>query len=208
MPNWCSNSLTVSINPDSKDKRVTSELKAFYHENKGSVDGDRQDLTFNAGVPVPNNLNSEQSYDFRVREWGTKWEANEIHFEDQGDLLVYNFETAWAPPIAWLEKISKFYPNLILRMEFEEPGMGIYGGVEAKDGDISEWENDQPGDPDSEIELEEAYDILVDGGEIMIRGWDINEPRLYAGVMMDDFNGMSKEEIIDQLSEYDSIQFW
>ncbi len=206
MPNWCSNVLIVS--PKNQDKKTLLELKVFYYENKGSVDGEQQDLVFNNAVPVPNNLTGEGSYDFRVSKWGTKWEASEVYFENRGDELYYTFETAWSPPIGWLEKASEFYPNLILNLEFEEPGVGMYGGVEVVDGDVNEWENDQPGDPDSEIELEEAYDILVDGGEIMVKGYDPDEPRLYAGVTMDDYHGMTKEEIIDQLSGYDSIQVW
>lgn len=206
MPNWCSNVLIVS--PRNNDKKTLSELKAFYLENKGVDDGEYSNLLFRMSVPVPNNLRGEQEYDFRVNEWGTKWEPGEVYFEDRKNELFYSFDTAWAPPIAWLEKVSKFYPNLTFKMEFDEPGMGMYGGVEVVDGDVSEWENDQPGEPESEVTPEEAYDILVDGDEIMVKGYDTNEPRLYAGVMMDDFEGMTKEEIIDQLSGYDSIQFW
>ena len=206
MPNWCSNTLVVT--PKDNEKKSLVELKAFYIENKGNIDGEYSDLVFNNGVPVPKNISGEQEFHFRIEYWGTKWEASDVDFQNNGTELVYNFETAWAPPIPWVEKISKEYPNLVLSLEFEESGVGLYGGIRAIDGDVEEWENDQPGDPDSEIDAEEAYEVLKDGDEIMVKGWDSDEPRLYAGVTIEDFEGMSKEEIIDQLSEYDSIQLW
>lgn len=205
MPNWCSNSLTIT--PKDNDKKTLIELKAFYFENKGAIDGEASELTFSSSVPVPKNLTGEQAYDYRVNKWGTKWEPYEVYFENRGDELNYTFQTAWAPPIQWAEKTSKLYPNLIFSLEFEEPGVGLFGGIQASDGDVSEWENDQPGEGE-EIDSEEAYDILVDGDTIMIKGYDPNEPRLYAGVTMDDFEGMTKEEIIKQLDGYDSVQHW
>jgi hypothetical protein len=206
MPNWCSNNLTVKSLRN--DKKGILELKSFYHENTGVVDGDRQDLSFNASVPIPKNADGEELYNGLTEIWGTKWDANEVYFENKGEELFYTFETAWSPPIEWLEKVSKMYPYLEFTLEFEESGVGLFGGVRSIDGNIEEWENDQPGNEEDEVTPEEAYEILQDGDTIMIKGWDMNEPRLYAGVTIEDFEGESEEEIIKTLSEYESIQYW
>lgn len=205
MPNWCSNILTIT--PKDNKKNTLMELKAFYYENKGSIDGERQDLTFSSGVPLPKK-NGELDYDKRNVMWGTKWEPTDVYYEDKGDELHYSFETAWSPPIEWVENVSKYYPNLMFNLEYEEPGMGLYGGINVIDGKIEEYQKDEPRNEEDEVTPEEAYDILQHGGEIMVKGWDPNELRLYAGVSMEDFEGQSKEEIVKTLSEYESIQFW
>ena len=83
----------------------------------------------------------------------------------------------------------------------------MYGGVRAENGQIvEEWDNDQPGYDEDEITPEEAYDLLEDGEDIMVKGWD--DPKLYDSVSIDDFEGKSKEEVISTLGEYDSLQSW
>jgi hypothetical protein len=203
MPNWCYNVLEVS--PLNNDHKSLVELKGFKFENRGSIDNEHSDLTFSAQVPVPKN--TPDQYDWVINNWGTKWEANEVHLGENDGNLTYSFETAWAPPIPWLEKVSSYYSNLTFVLNFEEPGVGMYGGVRAENGQIvEEWDNDQPGNEEDEITPEEAYDLLEDGEDIMIKGWD--DPKLYDSVSIGDFEGKSKEEVISTLGKYDSLQFW
>ena len=77
-------------------------------------------------------------YMFNNREWGTKWDVavseDEKHSNtyiegpvQNGENLVvyYNFETAWAPPMPAMEKLSAQYPNLLLTLSYdEETGWG------------------------------------------------------------------------------------
>ena len=50
-------------------------------------------------------------YDFCVNEWGTKWDT-ECHsvdiYEEHPDTLEAVFDTAWAPPIQFYEKLERF----------------------------------------------------------------------------------------------------
>jgi len=39
----------------------------------------------------------------------------------------YHFDTAWSPPIAWLNKISEKYPNLRFKLTFEEQSCDFCG---------------------------------------------------------------------------------
>jgi len=72
-------------------------------------------------------------YSFNNREWGTKWDVAvaedekypETYMEgpvDNGDnkVVYYNFNTAWAPPLPAIEKLSAQYPNLLMTLSYEE----------------------------------------------------------------------------------------
>lgn len=72
-------------------------------------------------------------YDWNVKEWGTKWDAYGVVEEDNHktswQLL---FMTAWSPPIAWLEKVAKQYPNLHFRLKYVEMDMSFMGKAEGQ----------------------------------------------------------------------------
>ena len=75
-------------------------------------------------------------YNWSINNWGTKWDArNEDGIcNDTEDELFINFDTAWAPPIQWLEKATKKYKRLKFSMEYTEEGMGFEGKTYAKNG--------------------------------------------------------------------------
>ena len=87
-------------------------------------------------------------YSFNTREWGTKWdvavaegdEHHDTYMEgptDNGDnkVVYYNFETAWAPPVPAIEKLSAQYPNLLFTLSYEEE-TGWGGEAEFLRGEI------------------------------------------------------------------------
>jgi hypothetical protein len=51
--------------------------------------------------------------------------------------LQYSFNTAWAPPIPAMEKLSKQYPSLKINLDYEEE-TGWGGEVEFTDGNMLE----------------------------------------------------------------------
>ena len=144
MPNWCENEL--SIGGDRAD------LRRFRKEAKG---GDTA-LSLNKLYPMPRELEDTQApsakpnerllekygadnwYDWRIKNWGTKWDV-EAKLAEKGDgWLVYRFDSAWSPPIAWLEKVARDYPMLSFRLKYDEPGVGFAGVATAQDGQVSE----------------------------------------------------------------------
>ena len=225
MPNWCSNILIVRPNDDEKRSKV--ELTAFKLENRSP----EEDLSLNSSVTMPPQYEEgDKWYDWRVSNWGTKWDVSDVQLEESKDMLTYSFETAWAPPVEWVKTVSKIYPMLSFQLEFEEPGVGLFGGMNIEDGDIiEEWENDNPYSEDDDDEYEEdddevpntnaleststdltpeeAYQLLVDGNEVMVKGWGGDED-MYTAVTMDDFEGETREEIISSLGGYDGLQTW
>ena len=129
MPNWCDNSLHIEGSP--------GDVERFFTENKG----DKQVLSFEKSLPVPQG---EDSYDWCIQNWGTKWDADidgkeldDIDHDDDLNWITYNFSTAWAPPAHWLRFVAKKYPTLQFNMDSEEGGNAYYGKFMAK-GDAFE----------------------------------------------------------------------
>ena len=135
MPNWCSNTVRLT------------------HEDPAMIIRARDALTngtfFNEFVPVPKQLSetiaSSQTdeeltktniekfgyaswYDFCVNEWGTKWDT-ECHsvdiYEDHPDTLEAVFDTAWAPPVPFYEKLERM--GFQVEAKYYESGMGFAG---------------------------------------------------------------------------------
>ena len=81
-------------------------------------------------------------YNWNVREWGTKWDVGlrdderfrdtELVEETEGS-LVYSIHTAWSPPLPAIQKLSKFVPDCLVVLTYqEEQGWG--GEVTYLDG--------------------------------------------------------------------------
>jgi Ferredoxin-like domain in Api92-like protein len=112
MPNWCMNDLRISGNAD--------EILSFIEDNK--TDGE---FCFKTLVPEPEYKNSEEWYDWRLSNWGTKWDVDgdvDVNKLDDGLYRLY-FTTAWSPPIQWFETVIKSYPTLKFELHAGEPGM-------------------------------------------------------------------------------------
>src|ERR1017187_6850446 len=89
-------------------------------------------LNFHSLVPVPEEVlrpgYGEAGNDWELRNWGAKWGASDAGLVDEWDgCLMYSFNTAWSPPIAFLENVSQQWPTLTFILEYDEPGMGFKG---------------------------------------------------------------------------------
>lgn len=90
-------------------------------------------------------------YDWNLQNLGTKWDATIITKEevdaaiqecnddddDNGCIVFCVFDTAWTPPIAWLEKIVNDNPNLFFDMWTDEES-GFKWFYEGVDGVLSD----------------------------------------------------------------------
>ena len=106
-------------------------------------------LDFNKIVPEPKDI-GEDWYDWRLANWGTKWQPCETHYfeinketKDSKDLdLAIAFSTAWCPPDKIYEKLIEQYKDTSLefRVEYYEGGVGFAGHMEFSKGKITEEE--------------------------------------------------------------------
>jgi hypothetical protein len=91
MPNWCSNSLKLTATNDSNRKLLDELEKQFDSGDKAVI--------FDMIKPTPLELLDGQGwYDWRIKNWGTKWDATILSAYREGDTATLYFETAWAPP--------------------------------------------------------------------------------------------------------------
>jgi hypothetical protein len=119
-----------------------------------------QPLSFTKDVPEPEDLMERPEsggslsmpgwYEWRVTNWGTKWDASfsggsmiamgqegmdvEASQESRGaqvvrDAAVYKFDTAWSSPIPWVAAAAQRWPELTLTLQFAEVGSGYAGRV-------------------------------------------------------------------------------
>ena len=146
MPNWCWNHLEVTGDE--------IQLREFVEKSTINIE-ENDEFSFNGTYPMPEDLNitsgtqtqeeKEQAilneakygytdwYHWRVAEWGTKWDACESHI-DHNDINYFavTFESAWSPPIAWIDNIMQDFPDLSFTLEYEEPVMCFGGRLSAQ----------------------------------------------------------------------------
>ena len=150
MPNWCDNQITItgpSSVIDKIEKIVNEEsnnaengLLQFFHPMPKEL------LETEAG-PVAKTKKEKQArqarklefgaenwYDWRVNNWGTKWEVCEFYGVDkQPDALIgdstisFAFSSAWSPPIGAYEKFLENNPDCFIRAYYYEGGCDFMG---------------------------------------------------------------------------------
>lgn len=147
MPNWCYNHLEIT-----GEKSAVADFKTATTNEDGH-------LSFECLVPMPESLRKPDGgdgwYAWSVEHWGTKWDIDgrEVGTEhtvtDAGtSRLVYDFNTAWAPPTAWLERVAAKYPNLKFALWFDEPGADFSGLETFENGVINHqasWSHESVG---------------------------------------------------------------
>lgn len=91
---------------------------------------------------------------WRAQNWGTKWNASEVELSEHhetGEPVIW-FETAWAPPMPIIEKLSREFPEAVIRIDFSIEGSFVYGHYTFQGGEVieqesKEWEwEEEPGE--------------------------------------------------------------
>ena len=130
MPNWCSNILRI-FGPDEDVQRFKQQAAGSSPWEHGE-DQEQNILNFHSLVPVPPEVLSAgydvAGWDWERINWGCKWGANEPSLTDEWEgHLAYSFETAWVPPIPFLEKLAPQWPKLTFLLDYEEMSMEFKG---------------------------------------------------------------------------------
>jgi hypothetical protein len=137
MPNWCENTLTIRGNNETVKKFIESSVE---------VDANQQIwLRLGKLVPAPDNENDDILgwRDWRITNWGCKWECEIYSMEIFEGFAILKFDSPWSPPYEWLKTVSsKFFPDLHFRMSFLEPGIWFCGAVDGENGWFTEYQGD------------------------------------------------------------------
>ena len=133
MPNWCRNRLTV-CGPAADVQRFKE--KAVGHSPWLKLEETQNDppavLNFHSLAPIPVHVLAAgyraAGYDWEKENWGCKLGAmNSTILNERAGHVEYEFDTAWSPPVKFLESVAKKWSNLVFVLEYEEPGMGFKG---------------------------------------------------------------------------------
>lgn len=147
MPNWCSNTLTVTGEPE-KVAEFVEQMKGIEYDEEGTPKGEIA-LDFEAVMPMPRVLKGRRDgeitwYTWQFENWGIKWGACDSYIDSQKDgEVVYLYDTAWGPGIDWLETLMRYFPWLDFHAEWHELNMGFAGELSSKDGKlgpVKDWE--------------------------------------------------------------------
>ena len=73
-------------------------------------------------------------YDWCVENWGTKWGLGDnADMEwDGGNVVTYEFDTAWGPPEPVYHVLAEKFPDLHISWFYDEPGMECSGYLNNK----------------------------------------------------------------------------
>lgn len=128
MPNYVHHQLTIT-GPEAERERFMAEC--FSHAN------DETNFDFDKLVPEQGNgvraVLSDGTelipawYDWRCKNWGTKWNACDTEVAREGDAILLSFDTAWAPPIPIFKEVARRFPNLTIKGSLIEE-MHHFGG--------------------------------------------------------------------------------
>jgi hypothetical protein len=74
-------------------------------------------------------------YDWRIKNWGTKWGA----YSQQLDGDTIKFQTAWSTPQPVIKKLSELFPNVLFSVEYADEDIGTNcGGYSYQNGELTD----------------------------------------------------------------------
>ena len=131
MPNHCYNKISIYGDEASK---IASELKSedtVFDFSKVLPEPNYEEVEVKSTFPKEDekdNFRMPKWWDWRVQNWGTKWNSYDDSVEIIDDETVeYTFNTAWSPPEPVIEKLREQYPDVSITAFYDEPGMDIAG---------------------------------------------------------------------------------
>ena len=138
MTNWCKNFLRVT-GPDEDLARFLKQAAPAEPGPETKTVSPPEAFSFQRLVPLPaaggNTTDGEGSSP--PEEWGCRGDARATEFEVARDgAALYQFETAWNPPMTFLRKVSELWPGLVFLLDYDEHMMAFRGTARAQAGKL------------------------------------------------------------------------
>lgn len=215
MPNWCSNSFEI-VGPREKIRALWTEATRQAEEGSKKEYGllgalrpepNYEEVDVEPAFPNIRGNNdpvdkSQSWWDWRVSNWGTKWEVDceGMQFEEDEDGNFENedgkpyaritgwFDSAWSPPVNAFQFYSEQNPDVRMTLDYYESGMGFVGRAQFADGEQT---------------CDEYYDI---------GGYTSKDVRDLIGDELDDLWGISENmaewEAMEEEDSREEVQSW
>ena len=126
MPNWCNNNITIS-GDEGTIRTLTAVLKSLKTD-----DEEQSSDVFKSLIGLPQHMSDgdykEKWYDTNIGWFGTKWDISydEHAFTFTKDEISFFCETAWSPPIPFLQNLCEMY-KVNANLFYSEGGVGFSG---------------------------------------------------------------------------------
>jgi hypothetical protein len=126
MPNWCNNNIRI-FGDESTIRTLTAVIKSL----KTSDEEESNDV-FKALIGLPPHMSDgdykQKWYDTNIEWFGTKWDISyeESAFNFTKDEISFFCETAWSPPIPFLQNLCEMY-KVNANLFYSEGGVGFAG---------------------------------------------------------------------------------
>lgn len=134
MPNYVYNRLTVV-------GKTSNDIQKFYYENKPERKPHIEDEVISFKMAIPDDYEGQVrtaiGRDWRIINWGCKWDASNTTCKSSETKLEYSFTTPWNPPTAWLITVSCKYPTLTFYLRFEDEAFAFFALSKVSNGQIS-----------------------------------------------------------------------
>ena len=134
MPNWCNNTLSLTgpkekitaiYNKAKEDNALLQQLKPMPEALEGTTSPAPKE-----GKVQPLVDGFDNWYDWRVQNWGTKWDVDvddNLELSDDGTTISGWFDSAWAPPIHAYEYFLTENEDCSIKSYYYEGGMDFAG---------------------------------------------------------------------------------
>jgi hypothetical protein len=130
------------IVPDSEYEKAMAEAR---EREKRWPGGGYEPLTEQRSQTLTKRFGANNWYDWALKNWGTKWDAWDAEVTDEeNDHIVYQFVTAWSPPLEWLETVAKPFPSLGLTLTYEDEFNNFSGEIRFEDGVETYHKEEEP----------------------------------------------------------------
>ena len=130
MPNWCDNEINFYTNSKEEMDQLISFLKGqlvVQDTMSGEHSYEEVEFCFNAILPQPKDI-GEGWYEWRLNNWGTKWEPGIESFARVSDeWLAVALTPAWSPPEGIYEAIAGEFADVDIDWFYKESGCRIAG---------------------------------------------------------------------------------
>ena len=138
--------------------RVSGNLQQL-SDFKRIAKGENGDLDFHSFIPYPDKFKipddeywgrfergesteglkdgyNNGGYEWKINNWGTKWNARHLELEEKPRSLIYVFDTAWSPPLPIIFKMSQMFDGLFFILDYREDGMCFKGKLKVRNSYI------------------------------------------------------------------------
>jgi hypothetical protein len=162
MSKFYKNTLTVTGNKDEVERFIAQSrnIPDYYYEDDWFPEEEHDSIVFSfAGTcPIPQDIlqdyreekyqaQTDKHYSARRQNRWLEWSVEHYGTLDprrqstvmvvrtalrDTDMVVYHFETCWAPPLAWMLRVSALFQTLKFVIEYENSSKGRATAINGK----------------------------------------------------------------------------